>query len=226
MTPNEIAAEFGYSGRTIRTWLRKYRPRDESAKHALWELTGEDEAAVRDAFAARETCETRPAGSSTISAPTSSPDRDWYWEGNVQAALAMHLESEGWQILSLADTARKEHGADIQARKGGRVLRVEVKGWPAKGQYADPRRAGEIKRAQPSTQAGHWYSQALLHVIRDLAAHPADEVAIALPDWPRFRSLVGDTEMPLRRLGVGVFFVRADGSVEERLPHESPEPQS
>lgn len=223
MTPDELAGELGYNGKTIRAWLRQYRPRDESAKHTPWELTSEDEAAVRGAFDTRETSEDRPAASSTTTVPGLSTDRDWYWEGNVQAALAKHLESEGWLDLSLAETARKEHGTDIQAWKGSRVLRVEVKGWPTTGRYADPRRADEVKRTQPSTQAGHWYGQALLHVIRDLAAHPADEVAIALPDWPRFRSLVGDTERPLRRLGVGVFFVRADGSVEERLPHLLPD---
>jgi hypothetical protein len=98
------------------------------------------------------------------------------------------------------------------------VLRVEVKGWPTKGRYADPARAGEIKRTQPSTQAGHWFSQALLHVMRDLGRHRGDLVAIGLPDWPRVRSLLVDVEQPLRRLGVGVYLVGEDGSVEARLP--------
>jgi hypothetical protein len=226
MTPDELAAQLGYSGKTIRAWLRGFRPRDESAKHTLWSLTIEDEAAVRRAFAEKQSGVGRYfARAAEIEAPVApvlSADRDWYWEGNVQAALARHLESERWSIECLADTARKEHGDDIRARKGDRVLRVEVKGWPTKGRYADLRRAGETKRAQPSTQAGHWYSQALLQVLRDLGAEPSDEAAIALPDWPRFRSLVAATEIPLRRLGVGVFFVGTDGSVEEHLPHGQP----
>ena len=93
---------------------------------------------------------------------------------------------------------------------------MEVKGWPTVG-YADPARASETKRTRPSTQAAHWYSQALLHVVRDLGKYPDDLVAIALPDWPRFRNLVGETEAPLRRLGVSVLFVREDGSVERRI---------
>jgi hypothetical protein len=226
MTPDELAAQLGFSGKTIRAWLREFRPRAETAKHSRWSLTSEDEAAVRIAFPEKlGGSDGHIARAVVVQMPvalTSSVDRDWYWEGNVQAAVGKHLESQRWSIESVADTASKEHGDDIRARMSDRVLRVEVKGWPTKGRYADLRRAGEIKRTQPSTQAGHWYSQALLHVIRDLAAHPSDEVAIALPDWPRFRSLVAATETPLRRLGVGVFFVRADGSVEERLPHGRP----
>jgi hypothetical protein len=57
----------------------------------------------------------------------------------------------------------------------------------------------------------------LLHVVRDLGKYPDDLVAIALPDWPRFRNLVSETEAPLRRLGVWVLFVREDGLVERRI---------
>jgi hypothetical protein len=119
----------------------------------------------------------------------------------------------------MADTAVKAHGDDIRAHRDGRVLRIEVKGWPSKDRYADPRRAGEVKRTQPSTQAGHWYSQALLRALRSLNAHPGEEVAIGLPDWPRFRSLISATLTPLRQLAVGIYLVRPDGSVEELLPH-------
>jgi hypothetical protein len=46
------------------------------------------------------------------------------------------------------------------------------------------------------------------------------EVAIAFPDFPRFRSLVVKAEWALRRLGIGVYFVRETGDVERALPHE------
>ena len=127
-----------------------------------------------------------------------------------------YLKTEGWTIECVSDTATKEQGDDIRATKDGRTLRVEVKGWPTIG-YGDPSRAAETKRTRPSTQAGHWYSQALLHVIRDLGKHPDDMVAIALPDWPRFRNLVADTEGSLRRLGVTVLFVAEDGSIDGRI---------
>ncbi len=142
----------------------------------------------------------------------------WYWEGNVQRAIADHLAADGWTIEHLADTAKHEHGDDIRAQKDGRTLRVEVKGWPRKGRYADPARAGLVKRTQPGTQAGHWYGDAVLQVIRYLHQHPGDQVAIGLPDWPRFRKLVSGTETPLRQLGVGVYLVREGPSVVLLLP--------
>jgi hypothetical protein len=35
---------------------------------------------------------------------------DWFWEGNVVAAIARHLEGEGWEIVGQADTRLKERG--------------------------------------------------------------------------------------------------------------------
>jgi hypothetical protein len=95
-------------------------------------------------------------------------------------------------------------------------LRVEVKGWPTKSRYADPARAGEIRRAQPSTQAAHWFSQALLHGMRDLGRHRDDLVAIGPPDWPRFRSLLVDRPRTAQ-VGGRRLFVQRVGAVQERL---------
>lgn len=41
------------------------------------------------------------------------------------------------------------------------------------------------------------------------------EVAIALPDMPRFHELIARSEWALRRLGIRVFLVRESGDVEE-----------
>ena len=222
MTPDDLAAELGYDGGTIRAWLRTHRPRAETAKGSPWDLTSEGAAAVRQAFVTRGDGCAVPLARRAVDLPAPSTDGDWYWEGNVQATVARHLKATGWSIKFFSDTARRQHGDDIRAWKDGRTLRIEVKGWPTKGRYADPRRTGEVKRANPSTQAAHWYGQAILHVIRCLDAHPQDEVAIALPEWPRFRSLVNGTETGLRRLGVGLFFVSESGQVEVLLPHGAP----
>ena len=144
---------------------------------------------------------------------------DWFWEGNVQQTIAGYLTSVGWRITSMADAGNREHGVDIHAVREKRVLRVEVKGFPS-ANYADPRRAAEKKRARPSAQASHWFSQALLKVMRDLHANPRDEVAIGLPFHPRFVSLVQHTEAPLRRLRIGVYVVHPTGAVETVLPHQ------
>lgn len=44
-------------------------------------------------------------------------------------------------------------GAWAQVAGDGQTAGVEVKGFPGCG-YADPARAGEVKRTSPSTQAG------------------------------------------------------------------------
>ena len=90
---------------------------------------------------------------------------DWFWEGNVVDALALGLEEKGWTILSKANTRTKQQGVDIRASKDGRILLVEVKGYPSK-EYRDPRRASEQKRTNPTNQAQQWYSHALLKAVR------------------------------------------------------------
>ncbi len=74
------------------------------------------------------------------------------------------LSQAGWVVTALADTATKAQGVDVLARKDHRLLGAEVKGWPSRG-YADPRRAEENKPTQPTTQAGHWFSQALMKAL-------------------------------------------------------------
>src|SRR5437762_924499 len=90
---------------------------------------------------------------------------DWFWEGNVVEAIVRHLIQEGWAIVSKADTYSKEAGVDIHATRNGATLLVEAKGYPSK-QYRDPNRVGEVKPTNPTIQAQHWYSHALLKALR------------------------------------------------------------
>lgn len=86
---------------------------------------------------------------------------EWHTEAKVQSAVVAALVGRGWEILSVANTATKQHGIDVIAANAGRTIGVEVKGYPSK-HYADPAKAGQPKATSPSTQAGHWYSQAVL----------------------------------------------------------------
>src|SRR4051794_38629821 len=113
---------------------------------------------------------------------------DWFWEGNVVEALALDLTRRGWSIISKANTHSKERGVDIHAVKEGRTLLIEAKGYPSQ-EYRDPRRSGEQKRTNPTNQAQQWYSHALLKALRLQTKHPDARVALAFPDFPRYRSL-------------------------------------
>ena len=138
---------------------------------------------------------------------------DWFWEGNVVAAISRGLEAEGWKIISAADTHSKERGVDIHAVKNHRTLLVEAKGYPSVG-YRDPRRAAEKKPTNPTNQAQQWYSHALLKVVRLQSKYPDALVALGLPDFPRYRTLFGETRHGLVKLGAAVIFVSQDGPID------------
>lgn len=137
---------------------------------------------------------------------------EWHTEANVQAALVTALAGEGWRILSVANTATKEHGIDVIASRDGRTVGVEVKGFPSRN-YADPARAGEAKRTSPSTQAGHWYSQAVLAAMRLRTKEPEWGSVIALPDFPRYRDLHAETAGSLAAAKIEVWWVDEAGTV-------------
>lgn len=141
------------------------------------------------------------------------PTRDeWHTEANVQALLVTALATDGWRILSVANTATKEHGIDVIASKPSQTVGFEVKGFPSRA-YADPARAGEQKRTGPSSQATHWYAQAVLAAMRLRDKEPAWRSAIALPDFPRYRSLHSETSGSLAAAGIEVWWVGQTGTV-------------
>lgn len=138
---------------------------------------------------------------------------EWHSEANVQAALVTALAGEGWRILSVANTATKERGVDVIAARDDETVGVEVKGFPSRG-YADPARAGEVKRTQPSTQAGHLYSGAVVAAMRLRSKEPEWRSVIALPDFPRYRSLYAETAGSLTAAQIEVWWVDQAGAVD------------
>lgn len=138
---------------------------------------------------------------------------DWFWEGHVVDAVERHLRETGWHIVSKADTASKQRGIDLHAERHGVQLLVEAKGYPSKG-YRDPARAHEIKPTTQSNQAQHWFSHALLKVMRLQTEFPMAIIAIAIPDFPRYRTLLRETESAIRKLGVSVLIALEKGGVE------------
>ena len=139
--------------------------------------------------------------------------RSWPWEGAVQAVFAEHLVENGWVITGMADTATKQQGVDLLAAKNERRLGAEVKGWPSTG-YSDPRRAGEVKPTQPTNQAGHWFSQAVVKGLMLLDSHPGLESLVVVPDYPRYRDLGARTRTGRTRANVHVVFVAESGKAE------------
>lgn len=181
-------------------------PRTDFTSHTARRLLGALGFALTGATNERP----RVAGGS----PSDQDPRAWPWEGEVQQAFSDWLRLEGWEILSSADTATKAHGVDVVARKGDRQLGAEAKGWPSEG-YADPRRAAETKRTRPTTQAGHWYSQALMKAIMLLDSHPGYESLVVVPDYPRYRDLARRTQRGRAAAGIHVVFMEPTTGLSE-----------
>jgi hypothetical protein len=137
---------------------------------------------------------------------------DWFWEGNVVIAVAENLRKRGWTIEGTANTETREAGVDLHATKNGKVLLVEIKGYPSKF-YMRGEKKGLPKPTNPRTQARHWYSEVLLSAILRKTVQPAAIVAIAFPEFDVFESFVRRTEEALRKLGISVLFVDESGGM-------------
>jgi hypothetical protein len=140
------------------------------------------------------------------------PNLPWYWEGNVQARVAQFLAIEGWTIVSAANTATRQRGIDLVATKGAQRLAVEVKGFPGTV-YARGDRAGQPKPTPPTLQAKHWLAEALLAALLAGGGNAYTEIAIAFPNMPRYRDLIGKIQYAIDRIGLHVFPVDEGGEV-------------
>jgi hypothetical protein len=167
---------------------------------------------------------TSQAGSTPFVAPPSppptpsgpaepiDPHADWYWEGNVQAAVVRALASDGWDIVRVAHTATKEHGIDIEARKDGQRLVVEVKGYPGTT-YSGGANKGLPKPTTPPTQARSWFSTGILSALVMRGDDQSARVVAAFPDKPTYQNLASKVSAPLLASGVEIWLVNEAGTL-------------
>ncbi|MBA1340608.1 MAG: hypothetical protein C5S40_00520 [ANME-2 cluster archaeon] len=80
--------------------------------------------------------------------------------------------------MSVADTASHQRGKDIEAENNGKTVWISVKGYP-KG----------TAKTHPSTQAGHWFKQAVFDILEYRGEDSNAELGLAIPDFPRYRNL-------------------------------------
>lgn len=147
-------------------------------------------------------------------------ERPWFWEGNVQAMLGQKLIADGWTVQGFANTDTKEQGIDLLVQKDDRWLAIEVKGFPNTVYDRGPNQ-GRPKPTQPANQARQWFSHALLSMMLLRHKLANAEIAICLPDFPTYRSLVHRTSDSFSALGFGVYLVKEDGEVQLELQHRS-----
>jgi hypothetical protein len=100
--------------------------------------------------------------------------------------------------------------------RGPRQLAIEVKGFP-QAKMRTGANKGKARKYHPAAQAGQYFAGALQSALRMRDARPNDEIALGLPDTSRYRDLVEKSVRSLQDLGVGLFFVRKDGSVRQEI---------
>lgn len=159
--------------------------------------------------------------SGTPKSRTAGVQTEWFWEGNVQAAVVAYLAAQGWSILAVADTETRAAGADIKARRNGVNVWIEVKGYPS-AVYARGPKQGKPKPTAPATQARTWFSNALLTAALLRADHPGDQVWLCFPDFQTYRSLGERIASTLSGIDVTVAFLGPDGGLEIIKPDDSP----
>ncbi len=150
-------------------------------------------------------------------APSETPvdaTTEWWWEGNVQAAVVRHLAADGWDIHRVADTSSRERGVDIDAVRGGERLLAEVKGYPSATYLRGPKE-GRPKPTGAALQARQYFAGALLSGLLMRSDYPSARVVLALPDMETYRTLAARTSVPLGNAAVELWLVGSSGTVTE-----------
>jgi hypothetical protein len=134
-------------------------------------------------------------------------EKPWFWEGNVQNRVVGHLERMGYKIKSTANTLTKEKGKDIVAEGATGPLWVTVKGYPQ-----------ETRKTNPTVQAGHWFKDAFFDIIDWRGESKYADLALALPDFSRYRKLAARVSYTQAMLDYSFIWVKEHGEVvvEER----------
>jgi|NGEPerStandDraft_6_1074524.scaffolds.fasta_scaffold90754_1 hypothetical protein len=222
-----------YSDSTLRTHIvsvmcgnapdhhsTKYRDFERVAR-ALYRLTSDRPGAARVATQLvsppTRTAEPRSTPEPKVSAVAVAHDDEWFWEGNVQAAVVSHLAQQGWQIMRVASTSSNEHGVDIEASRDGSRVMIEVKGYPG-STYARGARKGEAKSSPPATQARTYFGNALLAGLLMRSESTEGRVVLAFPDMATFSNLAQRIAAPLAAASIEVWMVSEDGKVTEGNP--------
>lgn len=150
-----------------------------------------------------------PVVESAVDKAVAPAPRWWAWEGNVQEAIAVALERDGFVISARADTANRRAGVDLIAHRGdGSELLVSVKGYPT-----------DTEKTLAPTQARHWFAGALLDMALYRTAKPTAKLAVGLPDgFKTYLSLARRTQEASRALRFDHYWVGENGDVRRGPP--------
>lgn len=129
-------------------------------------------------------------------------NKPWHWEGHVQSKVVGELVRRGYEIAAVAHTASRQRGKDIIAVREGTPVWITVKGYPI-----------GTTNTHPSTQAGHWFKQAVFDIIQYREESPSAELGLALPDYRRYRQLASTVSWLKNAARFSYIWVNKDGEI-------------
>jgi hypothetical protein len=132
-------------------------------------------------------------------------DQPWYTRANTKEMLVAQLFEQGYRVLTGTAEGCHYEGVDVAAvAPSGVSLLIAVKGYP------------EGKQANLEATAG--FLEALATITRYRQAHPAADLAIALPDGFRdYLNLLPLGECFVHIIPHRIFFIREDGTIRVEL---------
>jgi len=137
---------------------------------------------------------------------------EWFEETNVSTKIRDYLASAGYQILKFNEDKTKK-GHDIEAKKDGVMMVVEVKGYPS-DKYVRGDNKGQKKPTHPKLQVKHWFSEALLTLLFAKCNDWDTNISFGLPDLPKYRELIEKMAPMMKYAKIECFFVKENGDVE------------
>ncbi|MBD3181424.1 hypothetical protein GF312_03975 [Candidatus Poribacteria bacterium] len=140
-------------------------------------------------------------------------ESEWFEKTNVSLKIKDYLVNGGYTITKF-NVAKTEKGHDIEAKKDGKKLIIEVKGFPS-DKYVRGRNKGKKKPTNPRLQAKHWIAEALFSLIQAKNKKPDAIIAFAFPKFDRYTNLVNSIRDIMKILDLRCFFVSKNGNVEE-----------
>ena len=140
---------------------------------------------------------------------------DWFWEGNIQDKIKKYFEDSEYSV-EISDTMAKSQGPDVLAHKAELKILLEVKGYPS-DKYVSGNKKGQIKPTPQTLQAKHWFGSAIFTLMRRKRKYASYTLALAFPDYPRYRSLLSEVAESLESLNFRMYFVSKRGLVERVL---------
>lgn len=152
--------------------------------------------------------------------------KEWFWEGNIQNKIVEYMQNvEHFTRIKVADTLRKEPGPDIKAERkledgSVEIRQVAVKGYPSR-YYTQGEKKGQVKRTSRSTQARHWFAEAIMELILTKSQDESIQIALGIPDFRVYRKLLNRIKWFREKIGLFCYLVGEKGEVKLLKPEEN-----